>query len=96
MIIKGKKRKTVNYFVDLILFLAIILLCVTGIIKYPPIQSVLSINIIDIPYAAISVIHDISGLVMLFFGTIHIILHFEWMWKTTKTIVKCGLLYQCC
>lgn len=86
----GEKRRIINYVVDVILLFAIILLIVTGIIKYPPIQQLLSINPANMPYLEISTIHDLSGLVMLFFGIVHILLHLPWLRKTTKSIAKRG------
>ena len=82
------KRRIINYIIDITLLLTIIILFFTGLIKYPPIQKLLSIDIASIPYTAISTLHDLSGISLLVLGLLHIFMHQKVLWKTTKSIIK--------
>jgi uncharacterized protein with FMN-binding domain len=83
---KTSARKIICYIVNISMLASIIMLFVTGLIKYPPIQGLLSIEVASIPYTAISTIHDLSGIAMLIFGFFHVIMHLKGMLKTTKSI----------
>jgi len=82
------KKKVVNYIINISMLVSIILLFFTGLIKYPPIQALLGIEVASIPYTAISTVHDLSGISMLVLGFFHILMHIKGMLKTTKSIFK--------
>jgi len=82
------KKKVVNYIINISMLVSIILLFFTGLIKYPPIQALLGIEVASIPYTAISTVHDLSGISMLVLGFFHVLMHIKGMLKTTKSIFK--------
>ncbi len=84
---KPKTRKYLNYFIDIFIGIAFILVCVTGVIKYPPFQALFGINVANIRYGAITLIHDLSGIVVTVLALLHILLHLKWLKSVTLQLL---------
>ncbi|MBT3577557.1 DUF4405 domain-containing protein [archaeon] len=75
-------RAKLNYFIDLGLFIAFILVAITGIIKFP------LFGLREFYFQYIHKIHDWSGLVLSGLVLIHLILHWKWIKSMTKSFFK--------
>jgi hypothetical protein len=80
-------RGILNYVVDMSLALAFILSFFTGILKWPGLIGKFGLSYSDLPMAAITKIHDLSGLAMGLLVLIHLILHWKWIVCFTKKIL---------
>lgn len=85
---KGQKKTYFNYFVDVSMVAAILVVAVTGVIKLPWLIDFFSIDLAKIPFEEISLVHDIAGLVITFLIILHIVLHFKWFIVITKNVWK--------
>jgi len=81
-------RMKVNYFIDLGMAVAFVLLFVTGIIKFPGLLPFLGISYAGLPMNQITMIHDRSGVVLGVLIIIHFLLHFKWMRAKTLSLFK--------
>jgi len=73
----------INYFVDVLLFLSAFACMITGVLKLAFINSI-SISTIS-NYAQLSFVHDWSGVALLIFAIIHVLLHLNWIICMTKS-----------
>jgi hypothetical protein len=79
------KKTTLNYFVDLGMFISFLLVFITGIIKLP---SILASNEILFNISTeLLIIHDWSGIVLELMVLLHVILHWKWIVSTTKKVI---------
>jgi len=87
---KSKKiksiKKTTNYIICVFLLVSYCFLIITGILKFPGFLAALGINLLSVPINEISLIHDWSGIVAVFLSIVHLILHFNWLKSTTKSL----------
>lgn len=72
-----------------------IILSVTSVVKYWFLGDPLTGNFHVYSYLGItkytwSMLHDVSGMLLLITITIHIILHLKWMYLTTKSFFRKG------
>jgi len=83
-------RKNINYFVDLGLVFTFLASFGTGIIKvlvkYPEILRFLGIR--SLRMHTISRVHDLSGVLMGTLVLIHLLLHWRWLFTTTKKMFR--------
>lgn len=88
--LKNKKflHNTLNYIITIVLFISYFLLITTGIIKFPGFLSAIGINLLNVPINEVSLIHDWSGVTAVFLSIIHLILNFNWLKTTTKSLLK--------
>lgn len=80
-------RGILNYVVDMGLALAFILSFFTGILKWPGLIGKLGLSYSALPMAAITKIHDFSGLAMGLLVLFHLILHWKWIVCFTKKVL---------
>lgn len=78
----------VNYFVDLVMGIAFVLVACTGVIKFPGLLRLIGMSKLAIPWGPISFIHDWSGVVMAVLVLVHLILHWRWIVSMTKSFFK--------
>jgi hypothetical protein len=85
---KNKKslHNTLNYIISIVLIISYVLLFTTGIIKFPSFLSAIGINLLNVPINEVSLIHDWSGVVAVFLSIVHLILNFNWLKSTTKSL----------
>jgi hypothetical protein len=76
-------KAKLNYFVDLGLFMAFLLISITGIIKFPGWGLYGSLG-----FKGISKIHDWSGIALVVLVLVHLILHWPWIKSMTKCFFK--------
>ncbi len=70
-------RNRLNYFIDLCMAVAFLIVFVTGIAKLPVFGK-------TSPSSFISVVHDWSGILLGIFVFLHLVLHWSWIVVTTK------------
>lgn len=73
-------RAKLNYWIDIMILLAFIIVAVTGITKWPGLFSHKTL-----PIRFISELHDWSGLAMSVLALIHVILHWKFIVCMTKS-----------
>jgi hypothetical protein len=83
---KTMKRTIVNYSIDVLMLIAAFLCGVTGIMKWPGLIYSLGLTYQDIPMAAITAVHDWSGLVICILAVTHICMHWKWIVTLTRQI----------
>jgi hypothetical protein len=76
-------KAKLNYFVDMLLAVAFVLVAITGILKFPG-----WFGYLQLPWRTLSKIHDWSGIAMAVLVLIHLILHWNWIVSMTKSIFK--------
>ena len=80
------KRSTVNYIIDMGMAVFFILAALTGILKCQEIPRFpVRFDIYLLTYA-ITAIHKWSGLLLAVSALAHLILHWRWLVRTTKSI----------
>ena len=82
------KRTTLNYLIDLGLFISFLCVAITGILKMPGLVQNLGLSYRDIPFNAITPLHDASGVVMTLLVLLHLVLHWHWIVGMTKNFFK--------
>jgi cytochrome b subunit of formate dehydrogenase len=83
---KTMKRTIVNYCIDVLMLIALVLCGITGIVKWPGLILALGLTYKDIPMAAITAVHDWSGLVICILAMTHICMHWKWIVTLTRQI----------
>ena len=81
-------RATLNYIIDIGLFLSFLSVSITGILKYPGFVQNLGLSYKSLPFNVITPLHDISGVVMTIFVLVHLVLHWHWIVNMTKHLLK--------
>ena len=81
-------RATLNYLIDLGLFISFLCVAITGILKMPGLVQNLGISYGHIPFNVITPLHDISGVVMSLLVLVHLVLHWHWIVGMTKNFFK--------
>jgi hypothetical protein len=79
------KKSDLNYIIDVLAFFAIIIVAVTGILKFPNLANILGIHPLPL---WIHPIHDWAGLSLALLMLLHIILHWKWLIAMTKNKLK--------
>lgn len=74
------QKATLNYIVDLGLFLSFLAVAATGILKI----SLVARSINGLPFNVITPLHDISGVVLVLLALVHLVLHWDWIVCMTK------------
>ena len=82
------QRATVNYIIDLGLFISFLCVAVTGILKMPGLVQTLGMNYKSLPFNVITPLHDFSGVVMTLLVLLHLVLHWGWIVGMTKSFFK--------
>jgi len=75
------KKVKINYIIDVLAFFAIIIVGVTGILKFPNLANLLGIHPLPL---GIQKVHDWAGMVLVGLMIIHIWLHWKWLITMTK------------
>jgi len=78
------QRATLNYIVDLGLFISFLSVSITGILKLPGLAR----NMGALPFNVITPLHDFSGVVMTILVLLHLVLHWHWIVGMTKNFFK--------
>lgn len=84
--LKKSPNQTLNYIISIFLLVSYFLLITTGIIKFPGFLTALGVNLLNIPINEISFIHDLSGVTAVYLSIVHLILNFNWLKYTTKSL----------
>ena len=79
------KRPTANYIIDMGMGVFFILAALTGILKFQAIPRFLVRYNIYLPTYAITAIHKWAGLLLAGSALAHLILHWKWLVRTTKS-----------
>ena len=80
-------KNTVNYILNWIAFIFGLVLLVTGIIRFSNILAFIVINIGPVNVQLMNFIHRWSGVIVGAVIFVHIILHWRWIFKTTKNLL---------
>ena len=74
-----------NYWVDVGLAISFFICFVTGLIKWPGFIKIVGVSAYKILYVGnISMLHDLSGLIMGALVLLHLALHWSWIVVMTK------------
>ena len=82
------QRATVDYIIDLGLFISFLCVAVTGILKMPGLVQNLGMNYKSLPFNVITPLHDFSGVMMTLLVLLHLALHWHWIVGMTKSFFK--------
>lgn len=82
------EKMKINYLLDLLLFISLLAVATTGIIKTTFVLHLLNLTKNAPTTQTLSSIHDISGVVLTLLVLIHLILHWNWIICVTKSILK--------
>jgi hypothetical protein len=74
-----------NYIIDCGLIITFLLAFITGFIKIPELTRHFGDVFLVIPASQLSLIHDISGMVMGLLVLAHLVLHWRWIVTMTKS-----------
>lgn len=75
----------INYFVDALLLLAGLISGVTGVMK---LDLLIPLNLFQyLDYKLFSFVHDWSGVIFVVLILVHVIMHFDWFFSMTKSIL---------
>lgn len=85
-------KQKINYFVDFLLLITFLITSITGLIKWRLLITSLGIaNLYFVlPMGTIRLWHEWASFSMVILGWIHIILHWKWIFVTTRKIIKGG------
>ena len=78
----------IKYFVDVVMGIVFLLVAATGIIKFPGLIRFFGLTYQQLPMAALSMLHDWSGIILAALVLVHIILNWKWIICTTKSFFK--------
>lgn len=78
------ERKTLNYLIDLGLLVSVLLVFITGILKFPSLPF--NREILYANSAILLLLHDWSGIFLGILSIIHVVLHWKWITAMTKRI----------
>ena len=81
-------RNFVKYFVDIGMFLSFLAVAITGVLKF---RSFLGFFGVELDYASMNMrlmsrVHDWTGILIVVFVLIHLILNWSWIVSTTKQL----------
>ncbi|MCK5321113.1 DUF4405 domain-containing protein [Candidatus Pacearchaeota archaeon] len=81
-------NKTIlNYWIDVGLAISFFICFITGLIKWPGLIRLIGVSAYrTLSFDNISMLHDLSGLVMGLLVIIHLVLHWSWIVSITKSI----------
>lgn len=89
-------KQNINYFVDILLFIAFLITGITGLIKW----RLLIVNLgmaelyFILPMGKIRLWHEWSSFAMLVLILIHFILHWSWLVSNTKRLFRKIALFR--
>ena len=82
-------KSKINYWIDLVLALSFIVCFFTGLIKWPGLIKIVGVSAYKTLHIRnISIIHDISGLIMGILIITHFMLHLKWVAEITKSFFR--------
>jgi cytochrome b subunit of formate dehydrogenase len=81
------EKEDANYWVDVILAVSFLLVGITGIIKLKSVMNYFGLEWQSPIIQLLSRIHDWSGIVLILFVLIHLILHYVWIIAKTKELL---------
>jgi hypothetical protein len=80
-------RIKLNYWIDVGLALSFLICFITGLIKWPNLVKIIGVSAYNISSKGnISILHDVSGLIMGILVMIHLVLHWKWIVSVTKSM----------
>ena len=81
------KTILINYWIDVGLAISFFICFITGLIKFPGLIRIVGPDVyIFLHVRNISILHDLSGLVMGILVLIHLALHWKWIVSVTKNM----------
>jgi len=80
------KRTIINYCIDISLLVGAVFCGTTGIIKWPGLIASLGLSYKTLSIAAITGIHDWSGLLIVILAVLHVLMHRKWLVVLTRQI----------
>ncbi len=79
-------RAKINYLIDIGLAISFFVCFITGLIKWPGLVKIIDANFYRfLSNRKISMLHDLSGLIMGILVMIHLVLHWKWIVAMTKS-----------
>ena len=82
------RGNTLNYLIDVGMAIFFILAALTGLLKFQAIPRFLVRYNIYLPTYLITAIHKWAGLLLAGSALAHLILHWKWLVRTTKTVFQ--------
>ena len=82
------RGNTLNYLIDVGMAIFFILAALTGLLKFQAIPRLLVRYNIYLPTYLITAIHKWAGLLLAGSALAHLILHWKWLVRTTKTVFQ--------
>jgi len=83
-------KNTINYILNWIAFILGLITLITGIIRFSNILAFIVINIGPINVQLMNIIHRWSGLIAGLIILVHLILHWRWVFRTTRNLLGVG------
>jgi len=78
-------RAKINYLIDIGLAISFFVCFITGLIKWPGLVKTIDANFYGLlSNRKISMLHDLSGLIMGILVMVHLALHWKWVVAMTK------------
>ena len=78
-------RLKLNYFINVVLLILLLVVFLTGLIKFPGLIQIFGR---DLPMRGITFIHDWAGLLFGILLIVHVILHWSWIVGISNMIFK--------
>jgi len=76
-----------KWLVDLLMGISFAICFITGLLKFPVLLQLTGLTTVVLPFALITNLHDVSGLLMGLFVFLHLFLNRRWIVATTKRIL---------
>ncbi len=75
-------RPMTNYIVDMLMFLAFLIVSITGIVRF------FGINLFGLKAYTLRIVHDYTGFALIALALLHLILHWSWIIAMSKNIFR--------
>jgi len=84
-------KTILNYWVDVGLAISFFVCFITGLIKWPGLIKIIGTSAYKILHVSnISMLHDLSGLIMGLLVLVHLALHWNWIVAVSKRVLGRG------
>lgn len=78
------KRKIINYSTSLVFTIIFLFVGILGVLIFPGFLRIFGINLNSLPKTQMYKIHHLVGVILILTLSIHIVLHWNWIVKSTK------------
>ena len=78
-----------NFWIDVGLAISFFICFFTGLIKWPGLVKIIGASVYSVfPIKNMTMLHDVSGLVMGLLVLVHLVLHWRWIVCATRCVFK--------